>query len=128
MRRSMSSLWWRDSNQTASGNPGAVQSEGRNWIGQGPHVTFSHQELSTLMCNPDAMCLVSKLRMAHAARAEPFAVSPKAMETHGSIPGWGRRRYQHARDALLKHGFLICVHEGGRRPGDAYLYELAARR
>ena len=24
MRRSMSSLWWRDSNQTASGNPGAV--------------------------------------------------------------------------------------------------------
>ena len=28
MRRSMSSLWWRDSNQTASGNPGAVQSAG----------------------------------------------------------------------------------------------------
>ena len=26
MRRSMSSLWWRDSNQTASGKPGAVQS------------------------------------------------------------------------------------------------------
>ena len=25
MRRSMSSLWWRDSNQTASGKPGAVQ-------------------------------------------------------------------------------------------------------
>ncbi len=25
IRRSMSSLWWRDSNQTASGNPGAVQ-------------------------------------------------------------------------------------------------------
>jgi hypothetical protein len=25
MRSSMSSLWWRDSNQTASGNPGAVQ-------------------------------------------------------------------------------------------------------
>ena len=24
MRRSMSSLWWRDSNQTASGKPGAV--------------------------------------------------------------------------------------------------------
>ena len=26
MPRSMSSLWWRDSNKTASGNPGAVQS------------------------------------------------------------------------------------------------------
>ncbi len=25
MRRSMSSLWWPDSNQTASGKPGAVQ-------------------------------------------------------------------------------------------------------
>ena len=25
MRKSMSPLWWRDSNQTASGNPGAVQ-------------------------------------------------------------------------------------------------------
>ena len=24
MRKSMSPLWWRDSNQTASGNPGAV--------------------------------------------------------------------------------------------------------
>ena len=28
MRRSMSSLWWRDSNQTASGKPGAVHYSG----------------------------------------------------------------------------------------------------
>ena len=32
MRRSMSSLWWRDSNQTASGKPGAVQ-----WALMEPH-------------------------------------------------------------------------------------------
>ncbi len=32
MRRSMSSLWWRDSNQTASGNPGAVQDQYLRWL------------------------------------------------------------------------------------------------
>ena len=30
MRRSMSSLWWRDSNQTASGKPGAVQNANKS--------------------------------------------------------------------------------------------------
>jgi hypothetical protein len=105
----------------------SMESEDRNWIGQGPNVTFSGQELTILLCNPNALALLAKLRKVHAARLEPFAISPKAMDAGDSIPGWSRKRYQHARDALLEHGFLICVHEGGSGPGDASQYKLSAR-
>ena len=42
MRRSMSSLWWRDSNQTASGKPGAVQFGGRYVRVRGYDKVFTH--------------------------------------------------------------------------------------
>jgi len=56
MRRSMSSLWWRDSNKTASGKTGAVQSSRlgeypnedliREWISQSDHFLIDGNDVS----------------------------------------------------------------------------------
>ena len=96
-----------------------METEGHNWLGQEPRVQFSHAELGVLCPFPQALSLLSILRMAHGVRAEPFSVSPKGMQSANMIPGWGRSRYTNARNILLELGYLVQVHHGGSRPGDA---------
>ena len=64
------------------------------------------------------------LNLNHGARKEPFAVSPKAMHKAEVIPGWGVNRYTNARNKLEELGALKCVHQGGKRPGDASMFTL----
>src|SRR5262245_53207856 len=62
---------------------------------------------------PLAYTLLDVLRDEHAARCrrgETFALSVKAMERAGVIPGWSWRKYGRARDLLLKAGLIELVH------------------
>jgi hypothetical protein len=70
----------------------------------------------------DAFLLYHHLLCAHATRAEPFAVSDKAMTEAGVIAGWRRDRYRSARDVLISLGRMRRVHHGGSGPKDPSLY------
>jgi len=79
-----------------------------------------------LAATPDALALLTKLRLAHEAAGEPFAVAVKAMKMAGVMPGWSVERIRKARDKLVYLGFLRRVHKGGRCPGDPHLYVFVA--
>ena len=49
MCRSMSPLWWRDSNQTASGKPGSVQSPPTSAPEGNPEVSGAIPDIRALM-------------------------------------------------------------------------------
>jgi hypothetical protein len=100
----------------------SYEETGKNWAGKGARVVVTAGHLEILATNVDALALCLLLRMNHGARAEPFAVSPKAMAEANLIPGWGPKRYSAARAWLVAQGFLVVVHEGGTGPGDAWLY------
>ena len=61
---------------------------------------------------PDAFVLLQVLRDEHSARCrrgETFSITPTAMAKAGSIPGWTRERFEHARDLLLAAGYIERV-------------------
>lgn len=81
-------------------------------------VAFTEADLAAFQGDGDALMMEAYLRLAHAARSEPFAVSDKAMVKADVIPGWSRRRYRQARDTLLSLGRLECVRVGGHGAKD----------
>ena len=63
------------------------------------------------------MMLHRVLLVAHPKNAGPFAVSPTAMQANSVLQGWGKDRYRHATNHLLKIGLLKKIHQG-RAKGD----------
>ena len=68
MRRSMSSLWWRDSNKTASRKTGAVQSRsfGADWHGErivvlGMTTSFESHEVAHIQAYPATAALMAAM-------------------------------------------------------------------
>jgi hypothetical protein len=97
--------------------------EGGNlWSRQAGRVVISADEVEALRGNGYALMLLAKLRMIHAARREPFAISDRAMSDAEVLPGWGRARYRSARDALLSAGLLKRLHHGGDGPNDPSIF------
>ena len=99
-----------------------MELEGNNWVDRQAHVSMPYSMWAVFDANPDALLLFGYLLVAHAARGTAFALSPKAMAAHEVIGGWKRQRITRARDWLVQHGFLVIVHQGGRKPGDASLF------
>ena len=102
--------------------------EGRNWIGREGYSTTTKTDIDRLNgIDPkrggDALMLLNVLNIAHCARAEPFAVAPRAM-ANKTLP-WSHQRITAARDVLLRAGFLKKVKKGGAYRGDVSLYELS---
>lgn len=98
---------------------------GEIWVGKESQIITSASELDILIENPNAFALRSVLLLAHGAREDAFALSPKAMARNLVIPGWGPGAYRKARTWLVERGFLTVVHEGGRCPGDVGLFTLS---
>jgi Bifunctional DNA primase/polymerase, N-terminal/Primase C terminal 1 (PriCT-1) len=93
------------------------QEEGRNLVGRGQAMVIQNATFDTLITEgPDAWVLYSHLRRQHWGRN--FVLS-KAMA--GALL-WGDPRWKKARDALVKLGFVRCIHPGGRGPHDPPIY------
>jgi hypothetical protein len=106
------------------------EQNGQNWVGKGAraYITSSeHQFLATRQFGPDALLLITKLRLTHALRPE-FCISPKAMARAKVFPGWGPQRYRHAIALLVQSGGLRITHRGGRSGGDARRYAFGMKR
>jgi len=103
-----------------------MTARGDNWTGGEQRVILTRSEFELLAATPDAFALLAKLRLAHEAVGEPFAVAVKAMKAAGVMPGWSAERLRKARDTLESLGFLRLVRKGGRCPGDPNLYVLVA--
>lgn len=101
------------------------QERGENWMAGGRQ----RAQLDVFDQRPEAYLILSKLRWAHSARAEPFAFSPKALADAEFITGrtdW--RWYRSVRNFLQSNGYLIQVHEGGKHKGDPHLFKLGPGR
>jgi hypothetical protein len=97
----------------------------RNWLGAEPRAITTAAEIAALDLLPnaaDAVYLLTKLKLAHGARAQPFAASPLAMVRAAVAPRWAHGRYRYALVALVAGGVLDIVHSGGSRAGDVRLY------
>jgi hypothetical protein len=104
-----------------------TEKEGRNWVGKEARFVVTVSELDALEGDSDAFMLWFVLQRMHGARAEPFAVAPKAMAHAEVVRGWtGVRRYMKARDRLLGCSGLVRVHVGGRGRGDPHMYRLGS--
>jgi DNA-binding XRE family transcriptional regulator len=114
--------------KTASSAWGYEQ-HGDNWAGQEARTVTPKTEFDILQQNLNAFGLLTKLRLEHGARPQPFAVSPEAMAKNEVLTGWrDKRRYQKARDWLIENGFLEQAHIGGRAAGDPHLFHLSTPR
>jgi bifunctional DNA primase/polymerase-like protein/primase-like protein len=104
--------------------------QGDNWVEREARVSVPISMWRRFPAYPDALLLFGHLMVAHAARGTPFAVSPKPMAAHDVIRSWKWRRIASALEWLVQRGFLVRVHQGGKRPGDPSLYEFgpAARQ
>jgi Bifunctional DNA primase/polymerase, N-terminal len=99
------------------------------WVGREGVARAKDSELQDLarlsaVHGADAFMLLMHLRLKHAARCrrgETFAITPKAMARHQTIPGWSARRYTRARDLCFEHGWL-------RRWPNSRTADMAARR
>ena len=83
--------------------------------------------LSSLENGPDALMLLTHLRLAHGARqtrGEEFAISPRAMSAARKIGHWSPQRYRNARQTLLDLGLISQTHQGGRSGHDPSLFRL----
>ena len=90
---------------------------GRNLVGRGKAVVISHNDIDRVMAySLDAYLLLTILKRHHWSR--DFALA-NAM---AASMGWGLRRWQAARDALVRLGFIACLHEGGLGLGDPPIY------
>lgn len=101
-----------------------MELKGDNWVGREAHVSMPFAMWTVFDACPDALVLFGHLSVAHAARGTVFAVATKAMAAAGVIGGWKWRRYRRALHWLIQRGFLVIVHQGGRKPGDPSLYKL----
>ncbi len=98
------------------------EASGKNWVGQEPQISLPISTWKQFAQKPDALLLFGYLRSSHSAHGEPFPISPDAMVDANVIDGWGRKRYAAARDWLEDHGWIKCLHRGGRARGDASMF------
>ncbi len=96
------------------------QVSGENWVGQGARAVLVEGDINTLGNNVDASFLLTRLRYAHACRKGSFALS-KAL---GESFGWGKPRFNAARNFLKDAGLIECTHKGGSGSGDPPRYRL----
>jgi len=97
------------------------QEEGRNLVGLGRAFVVSNADYKRLReeGGADAALLYCDLRSQHWGR--DFVLS-KAM---AASMRWGLPRWRRARDALVKLGFIHCIHPGGNGPHDPSIYRWA---
>jgi hypothetical protein len=92
--------------------------EDKNWFGYGPRVILAAAEVDELAAaEPNAYALLGILRRYHAG-SDDFKLA-KAMAVK---LGWTLRAFKAARDVLVEHGLIECIHPGGRRPNDPPIY------
>ncbi len=53
--------------------------------------------------------------MTHGGRREPFALDARAMHRDKVMPGWSRNRYMTTTNWLVETGYLVRVHQGGKK-------------
>jgi hypothetical protein len=95
--------------------------EDRNLFGRGGAILTPHAEFDALLKEQggqDALILLMAARRNHWGR--PFILANAWAKTFG----WGPNRLKAARDCLVKHNILRCVHRGGRGPHDPSCYRL----
>ena len=93
------------------------EQEGRNRVGRGKAVIISHSTMDRVMaCGPDPMYLLITLKRYHWNR--DFVLANAMAESMG----WGLRKWQAARNLLVRLGIIACIHEGGAGPGDPPVY------
>jgi DNA-binding XRE family transcriptional regulator len=85
-------------------------------------VQITRGRLDRLAGEPNALAMLLKFEMDHAARGRPFAAPPKKLAEIQYIPGWGHQRYRDALETLVRLGDLQRVRKGGKCGGDPHLY------
>jgi hypothetical protein len=106
------------------------------WHGRSAKVRSNLDEINALLSlgryGAHAYALLMSLRANHGARCtrgESFSITPKAMASAGTLPGFTREYIEKGRDLLLEAGFIKIVGRGqisakGRTPK---LYQLSGR-
>jgi Bifunctional DNA primase/polymerase, N-terminal len=87
---------------------------GREGVARAKDSELQHLARLSAVHGADAFMLLMHLRLKHAARGlrgETFAITPKAMARHQTIPGWSGWRYTRARDLLLRARLVEKVAE-----------------
>jgi hypothetical protein len=88
-----------------------------------PRIMIDHDTFDTLgRTSPDAMLLLLTLERYHGGN-DRFALA-NAMS---ASMGWGLPRWQAARDYLVRHQILKCLHPGGRGANDPPIYGWALK-
>lgn len=105
----------------AVGSVWKMHLEGRVWNDGESRIQILHRHYRLLSGNSDALNLFMELTVKHGSHAT-FAVSPVGMSKANVIPGWGVKRYRHARNALVEAGAISIVHQGGRYESDASMF------
>lgn len=100
-----------------AGNAWKYQVEGKNRVGQEQAVQLSRSEVMALVPHPDALALLSLLRLRNWDR-KTFIV---ANEMAATMPpdGWHRKRFAAARADLMQLGFLQQVRAPSQANGAA---------
>jgi len=94
--------------------------EGKNWFGHGKRVVVGHGVIDELAAsNPRAFALLSLLKRHHWGR--DFYLS----KSYAASLGWAENTLKAARDALVAHKLIECIHPGGRGPNDPPVYRFA---
>jgi len=104
------------------------EAEGKNWVGGPARAVFTVQNINRLAVNPHAFVFLAKLQVTHGGRREPFTLDARAMHLNKVMPGWSRNRYMAATNWLVEAGYLVRVHQGGKKGlHDTSLYVLPIR-
>jgi hypothetical protein len=97
---------------------------GNNWVGGPARAVTTADEVDAYSDAPDAFYLLQRLRIAHSARTEPFALAIAYADTLG----WSPYIFRKARKVLEDRGAIRRIHTGGNCPGDPNLYILTGMR
>ena len=100
-----------------------MRQEDRLWpTGSEAVVPLTASVAKSFIKNPDALCLLVQLRLAHGVEPEKiFAVSPKGI---AKAWPWTAARLRAARDDLIGRGALALAQRGGKGARDPHLYRL----
>lgn len=98
--------------------------KGMNMSGRGQFAIVTLSEADNLTDDPDAFTLLIFLRAHHSATHQ-FAVAIEALTRR--LKWKTPQRVRNARDRLVERGYLICLHRGGRWPGDAGTFEFSTK-
>ena len=100
---------------------------GSLWSSGSQRVSISVETLDRLQRYPGALQLFMELLKAHGADpGKAFAVSPRAMAQSEVVDGRKHAHwYRKWRDKLIELGMLTKLHNGGTKPGDPSIYNLA---